>query len=90
MNIDIKDIITLSDNNEYVVVSKTDYQDKIYYYLIDKNNNENIKFCVENNENKSLLEIEDTSIIQQLLPLFVESTSKSITKEDLELLTEQD
>ena len=86
MNIDIKDIITLSNDNSYVVASKTNYQDGIYYYLIDKDNHENIKFCVENSKNSSLIEVEDTNLIQQLLPLFVKSSSEAITKEDLELL----
>ena len=35
MNIDIKDVITLDDNNEYVVVNKVNYNDKNYYYLRD-------------------------------------------------------
>ena len=89
MNIDIKDINTLSDDKEYVVASKTNYQDSTYYYLIDKDNNENLKFCVEKSENQSLIEVEDKDLIQNLLPLFVESATKAITKEDLELL-EQD
>ena len=35
--IEIKDIVTLSDHNEYQVVSKVDYEYRIYYYLIDIN-----------------------------------------------------
>ena len=31
--IDIKDVLTLDDKNEYVVVSKINYESKIYYYL---------------------------------------------------------
>ena len=88
MNIDIKDIITLSDDNSYVVVSRVNHQGNVYYYLIDKNNNENLKFCVEKSENKSLVEIQDANLIQQLLPLFLDASSKAITKEDLELLDE--
>ena len=89
MDIDIKDIITLSDDNEYVVASKINYQDSIYYYLIDKDNNKNLKFCVEKLENQSLIEVEDKNLIQKLLPLFLESSIKAIAKEDLALL-EQD
>ena len=89
MGIDIKDIITLSDDNEYVVVSKTDYQNQIYYYLMDKNSKENIKFCVENSSNSSLIEVEDKELIQRLLPLFLKATSESLSREKLELL-EQD
>ena len=86
MNIDIKDTVTLSDDNSYVVVSKVIYEGSTYYYLLDRNNQENIKFCVENSVNSSFLEVDDTELIQRLLPLFVESSTKAITKEDLELL----
>ena len=89
MDIDIKDIITLSDDREYVVASKTSYQDNVYYYLIGGNSKKNIKFCIENSSNSSLIEIEDKELIQHLLPLFLKATSKSISKEELELL-EQD
>ena len=86
MDIDIKDMITLSDDNEYIVVSKTDYKECTYYYLIDSSNNENIKFCAENIENRSLEEVEDKDLIQQLLPLFLKASTSSITKEDIELM----
>lgn len=66
MNIDIKDVITLSDNNEYGVVSKTIYENKIYYYLVDINNNSNIKFLFE--EGNKLLELEDEKLIQSIIP----------------------
>lgn len=42
--LDIKDILTLSDKNEYVIVSKADYDNKTYLYLVDINDNKNIKF----------------------------------------------
>jgi len=86
MNIDIKDTITLSDDNSYVVASKTNYQNNTYYYLIDKANNENIKFYFENTKNSSLVETEDKILIQQLLPHFLKASSKALTKEDLELI----
>lgn len=72
MNIEIKDTTTLSDNNEYIVVSKINYENNTYYYLIDKRNSGNIKFCVENkNKNNSIIEVLDKNLIQFLLPLFV-------------------
>ena len=86
MDIGIKDIIELSDDKSYVVISKTIYENKTYYYLIDKDNNENFKFLVENSKNNSLIELEDKNLIQQLLPLFLKSASKVITNEDLELM----
>ena len=89
MDINIKDTIVLSDGNRYVIISKVNYENNVYYYLIDENNNENMKFCVEKAENSSLIEIEDTDLIQQLLPLFLKVTTGVITKEDLEFLEQQ-
>jgi len=88
MDIDIKDTIVLSDDKEYVVVSKVNHQNDTYYYLIDKNVNENIRFCIENKSRQSLIDIEDKNLIQSLLPLFVEASSKAITKEDIEIMQE--
>lgn len=45
--IDIKDILTLSDGNQYGVVNKTINNNIIYYYLVDTKNPANIKFCYE-------------------------------------------
>lgn len=47
MDTNIKDIITLDNDKEYVIASKTNYEGKIYYFLVDVNDNSNIKFCYE-------------------------------------------
>lgn len=70
MIIDIKDVLTLDDKNEYVVVSKINYESKTYYYLVDINNNNNLKFCYE--DNYELVEIEDKELTTKLLPMFLE------------------
>ncbi len=77
MIINIKDILTLDDNNEYVVISKVKHNNKDYYYLIDKNNNKNIKFCYGDND--ELVEIENKELITLLLPLFVNSISEELS-----------
>ena len=64
----IKDIVTLSDKNEYQVISKVSYESEIYYYLVDINEISNIKFLYENGE--KLTEIEDEKLVNELLPLF--------------------
>lgn len=76
MIINIKDILTLNDNNQYVVISKVNCDNRNYYYLLDKNNNNNLKFCFEDNE--ELVEINDEKLISKLLPLFVEAAQKEI------------
>lgn len=82
--IDIKDILTLDDNNRYVVVSKINYNDKIYYYLVNMNSNNkdkfsydnNVKFCYDNNT--ELIQIQDKSVIMKLLPLFIEKAKENL------------
>ena len=80
MNIEIKDIIKLADNQSYVICSKTDYQGSIYFYLIDIENNENIKFVQEKQkDNKTVvIEVEDKDLLQNLLPLFYENAKHII------------
>ena len=68
MIINIKDTLALSDGNEYVVISKAKYDNKNYYYLVDKNNNNSMKFCYEDKD--ELVESLDKELNTKLLPLF--------------------
>ena len=79
MIINMKDTLTLDDNNEYVVVSKVNVDDKNYFYLIDKNDNANVKFCYQDND--ELVELNDKELVTRLLPLFVENAKGEL--EDL-------
>ena len=76
MNIDIKDRITLDDDCEYVVVSKVNYENKIYYYIIDINNNTNLKFCYEDKD--ELVELNDKELTTKLLPLFFDKVKNEL------------
>lgn len=79
MRIDIQDLITLNDKNQYVVCSKINYHEKEYLYLIDITNNQNFKFArIETQENMfKIFEIQNEHLIQTLLPLFYKN-SKNI------------
>ena len=79
MIINIKDFLSLDDNNEYVVVSKINVDDMNYFYLIDKNDNSNVKFCYQDND--ELVELNDKELVTRLLPLFVENAKGEL--EDL-------
>ncbi|MBO5120845.1 MAG: hypothetical protein J6C28_04105 [Bacilli bacterium] len=68
--IEIKDIVTLSDQNEYQVVSIVDYEYRIYYYLVDINEISNVKFLYKNGD--KLTEVEDKELVNKLLPMFYE------------------
>lgn len=77
MNIDIYDQITLSNNEVYLVVGKTNYLNKVYYFLVNMKNTKDIKYCEENMKNHSVVEINNSQLKQELLPLFLESFQSS-------------
>lgn len=54
----IKDVLTLSDNNSYVVASIADYDNKTYLCLVDIYNNDNKKFCYLNKDEVIIIEKE--------------------------------
>lgn len=74
--INIKDSLVLDDDNEYVVVSKVNYNNKEYYYILDKYNSNNYKFCYL--ENDELVEINDDELIKKLLPLLLNNVKNVI------------
>ena len=65
-------IITLDDDNKYVIVSKVVIKDINYYYLIDINNVKNVKFCREERERETIIlkEITDKEVITNLIIVF--------------------
>lgn len=78
MNIAIKDILVLDDNNEYVVVSMINYDNINYYYLIDMNEPENLMICYKDSED--LVEVRDKELINKLLPLFLEISNDIVNE----------
>lgn len=72
----IKDLVTLSDDNEYQVISKTNYEGLVYYYLVDMNDISNIKFLYENGD--KLTEVDDPDLINRLLPRLLEEIKNII------------
>ncbi|MEG1015611.1 MAG: hypothetical protein RSE45_01600 [Bacilli bacterium] len=76
MDADIQDTLTLSDNNEYVICSKTKYNNEMYYYLVDIKDNKNIMICFQGKD--ELVEVSDQSLINSLVPLFLDEIKKLI------------
>ena len=70
MNIDIQDVITLDDHNDYVVVSKIVYQGKTYYLLVDMLHSHTM-LCYEDQE--ELVESKDKDLNTKLLPYLVKN-----------------
>lgn len=79
------DVITLSDKNEYAVTGITNYQDNEYLYLIDINNNRNIKFVLLSDTKVVVLNPkEDWNLISILLPRFLDSVKDLINFDEFE------
>jgi len=83
--IEVKDTIWLNDGQAYTVCSKIAYRNNSYLFLISKNDAKSIKFCRET-KNLSLVEIDEKILIQELLPLFLQSSINAFTREDLDLI----
>lgn len=77
MNIEIKDTLTLDDDKSYVVVSKVNYQNNTYLYLIEAENNDDVKILKLEANNK-LTEFDNPELIKELLPLFLKESAKYI------------
>ncbi len=52
------------------------YENHMYYYLLDKHEHTNVKFCVQDGE--ELVEVNDKVLVTKLLPLFVEASKDEI------------
>ena len=75
MDIEKKDIIVLSDQKNYVVVSKINYENNNYYYIVDIDDVANIKFVQEVGD--ELLELTDKELVTKLIPLFTQDAMEN-------------
>lgn len=71
-NMEKTNIITLSDENKYMIINKATINSTNYYYLIDIHNSKNIKFCQERQEADKIIlkEISDPELIKDLIKRF--------------------
>ena len=82
MDIDIKDLVTLDNNIEYIVTSKITYENEEYYYFVNNKDNKDFKILRLNKNNNKLIEFDNPDLTKKLLPLFVKETLNSIKKEN--------
>ncbi len=71
MRIEELDIVTLSDQKDYIVAKKVVMNGMNYYCFVDTDDEESFKFLYENNNN--LLNIEDTTVFEKVLHLMSEA-----------------
>lgn len=67
-NMEIGSIVSLSDNLKYIVTNKINYQEQIYYLIIDINNisNHKIVFFSSNDE---VEEIDNPNLLEKIVLL---------------------
>lgn len=65
----LNDIIKLSDNNNYLVLSKILYNDIYYFYIVDIMDNFNFKIVTNINDN--IMEIKDNKILDKIIKLMI-------------------
>lgn len=67
-------LLTLSDNDEYIVLDTITYNTITYVYLVGYTNKTKMKFCIEEIENDQvkLTEVNNIELRQQLLKIFTE------------------
>lgn len=78
--IDVKDVLTLEDDKKYVVVSKIDYENKVYFYLVGVEEITDVKFGYLDND--EFVEINDKELVTKLLPYFYTDVKKNLPKKD--------
>jgi len=78
--IDVKDVLTLEDDKKYVVVSKIDYDNKVYFYLVGVEEITDVKFGYLDND--EFVEINDKELVTKLLPHFYKDVKKNLPKKD--------
>ena len=73
-------IITLDDDNKYVIVNKVVIKNINYYYLIDINNVKNVKFCREERVGETIIlkEITDKEVITNVIRVFYIQEKRSL------------
>ncbi len=71
MKIKLKSILTLDDNNEYMVVSSVEYNNSCYVYLVDIHNHINMKFAeIMSDGSLLIINSSERELIDKLIPLF--------------------
>ena len=73
--IEIGNILTLADDNEYSVVDQFNDSGINYVYLVDINNNANIIYGKL--ENDEIVEISDAEELEKVIKLVYEHTHKN-------------
>ena len=76
----ITDVLSLSDGKNYMITSKTRYNDKVYLCLVDVNNYDNVRFGYLEDDN--IIFIKRESISEVLVLKLLKQMSKLIINKE--------
>lgn len=72
--IEINDVLTLSNDQEYRVINKAKRKGMTYYLLVNEETPSDIKFCYEKiGEELLIIEVEDVKLIRELMLRFTKN-----------------
>lgn len=84
MTLEVNKVITLGNDEKYLIIEKIKKEKRDYYYIAEVNNTEtdikdNYKIVTTNNENDDLFieEITGEDKLKEILPVFLEKFSKN-------------
>jgi len=84
MTLEINRVITLGNEEKYLIIEKVEKEEKEYYYIAEVNQTEtdikdNYKIVVTNIENEDIYieEITGEDKLKEILPLFLDKFSKN-------------
>jgi len=84
MTLEVNRVITLGNDEKYLIIEKVESNEKEYYYIAEVNQTQtdikdNYKIVTTNNENDELFveEITGEDKLKEILPLFLEKFSES-------------
>ena len=83
MTLEEKNVVRLCDGCEYFVTHKIEVNGDPHYFLVDINDQSNIKVCFQSGDD--LVEIEGEKI-DELIPLFAERSKEILPKEVIDKL----
>ncbi len=83
MYLEKQDLVTLTDDKEYVVLTTLELNGVSYVYLIEEINISNIKFCIQEMEGSrlKLIEVENTELCRDLLKRFTDKLKKELDEQ---------
>jgi len=78
--VEFGDVLSLENNESYVVGGLCDYKAAKYVYLVNEQNEKNMKIARINPEGTELAIVNDDNLIQEIIPIILNGNDFNINK----------